>query len=79
MSQLPLFTKTTGAIALRQSQFRARPLTDGSMFPFGKNRERGLRMHEVDLSWYRWFLKEAKPEFRAAWPSVTQYALEENK
>lgn len=60
--------------ALRGAQFRSRELTDGSLFPFGKNRERGLRMHEVPLTYYRWFLTEARPEFRAAWPSVEAYA-----
>lgn len=70
-AQLPLFTKATGAASLKQQQWRARPLTDGSMFPFGKNREHGLRMHEVELSWYRWFL--AQP-WAGEWPAVAAYA-----
>jgi hypothetical protein len=35
-----------------------RPLSDGSLFPFGNNRKEGKRMADVELSWYRWFLKQ---------------------
>lgn len=69
--QLPLFTKSTGAIALRQASFRARELTDGSLFPFGANRKAGKRMADVDLTWYRWFL--AQP-WAGEWPGVAAYA-----
>jgi hypothetical protein len=70
--QMPLFTKATGVMAAaRQAAWRARPLTDGSPFPFGKYRDLGSRMEDVPMKYYRWFLEQ---EWSTSWPAVAAYA-----
>jgi hypothetical protein len=49
------------------------PLSDGDPFPFGAARRNGLRMCQVDLKFYRWFLQQP---WAAKWPRVQEYALE---
>lgn len=51
-------------------------LTDGSLFPFGTNRKRGLRMMQVKLEYWRWYLKQA---WKGDHPEVLEYALDRTK
>lgn len=47
-------------------------LTEGDIFPFGWRKEQGVKMMDVDMTWYRWFLEQ---HWAQKWPGVQKYAL----